>query len=149
MNISHVLNVKNTGPERMEGFQYLQVRTSNYGETALFTVQSDDQQEKSVFDLCYEFIEGGRSSNGKILVHCHAGQNRSGTIVIAYVMKHLNMSLLQAINHVRCRRGQVSPHRKYIQQLAEYEQVLRGQSSLDPNTFSINPISTFFAKIWN
>lgn len=51
-----------------------------------------------------EFIEKCRLSGGKVLVHCRVGVSRSATIVIGYVMKHLEMDLASAYLMVRSRR---------------------------------------------
>jgi len=37
-----------------------------------------------------------RESSGRVLVHCLAGISRSPTVVIAYVMHHLRLSIIDA-----------------------------------------------------
>jgi dual specificity MAP kinase phosphatase len=51
-----------------------------------------------------EFIEEARLKGGKVLVHCRVGVSRSASLVIAYVMKHLEMDLQSAYLLVRSRR---------------------------------------------
>jgi len=41
-----------------------------------------------------------RESSGRVLVHCLAGISRSPTIVIAYVMHHLRLSIDDAYRYV-------------------------------------------------
>ena len=51
-----------------------------------------------------EFIEEARRAGGKVLVHCRVGVSRSATLVVAYVMKHLEIDLQSAYLLVRSRR---------------------------------------------
>jgi dual specificity MAP kinase phosphatase len=51
-----------------------------------------------------EWIEKARKSGGSVLVHCRVGVSRSATITIAYVMKHLQVGLVDAYLMVRSRR---------------------------------------------
>ena len=51
-----------------------------------------------------EFIHAAHKAGGKVLVHCRVGVSRSATLVIAYVMKHLDLSLVDAYLMVRARR---------------------------------------------
>lgn len=43
------------------------------------------------FDLCLGFIDAGRREKG-VLVHCFAGQSRSASFVIAYLMRNEKLS---------------------------------------------------------
>ncbi|KAF8754391.1 Dual specificity phosphatase, catalytic domain [Rhizoctonia solani] len=43
-----------------------------------------------------EWIDRARASGGSVLVHCRVGVSRSATITIAYVMKHLEVGLVDA-----------------------------------------------------
>jgi protein-tyrosine phosphatase len=51
-----------------------------------------------------EFIEEARRKGGKVLVHCRVGVSRSASLVIAFVMKHLELDLQSAYLLVRSRR---------------------------------------------
>ncbi|KAL1918033.1 uncharacterized protein VTP21DRAFT_3299 [Calcarisporiella thermophila] len=83
-------------------------------------------------DECVEFIENARRQNGTVLVHCRVGVSRSATIVIAYVMYHLNLSLAQAYLYVRARRLNViiQPNLKFMYELLQHEHRLRGRRSI-------------------
>lgn len=48
----------------------------------------------------HEELESGRD----VVVHCMAGQQRSPTVIAAYLMKFCGMSLENAIRHVRTKK---------------------------------------------
>lgn len=56
------------------------------------------------FDEVADLIEQTRQTNGKTMVHCVAGVSRSASLVLAYLMKHMNMSLKDAFELVRTAR---------------------------------------------
>ena len=51
-----------------------------------------------------EFIDMAQKSGGKVLVHCRVGVSRSASIVIAYLMKYLQLDLSSAYLLTRSRR---------------------------------------------
>ncbi|MBW04166.1 Dual specificity phosphatase DUPD1, partial [Eschrichtius robustus] len=59
----------------------------------------------------------------KILVHCAMGRSRSATLVLAYLMIHRNMTLVDAIQQVAKNRC-VLPNRGFLKQLRELDQQL-------------------------
>lgn len=65
-------------------------------------------------------------SGGKTLTHCVAGVSRSASICIAYLMKHHNLSLLEAYNHVKEKRSSIRPNCNFFRQLMDYELQLFG-----------------------
>lgn len=56
------------------------------------------------FDEVADLIEEIRQKNGKTMVHCVAGVSRSASLVLAYLMKHMKMSLKDAFELVRTAR---------------------------------------------
>lgn len=59
----------------------------------------------SHFEAARAFIDSVHASGGKVLVHCAAGINRSGLVVVCYAMEHRGWKLLDAVRHVHKRCG--------------------------------------------
>ena len=54
-------------------------------------------------------VAGAVGEKRSCLVHCSAGMSRSATLVLAYLVRHVGMSLLDALSHTKARRPLVSP----------------------------------------
>lgn len=67
---------------------------------------------------------------GRALVHCMAGVSRSSTLVLAYLVRHMNMSLADAYQHVRSVRPCIQPNPSFWRQLLDYEERVRGSRSV-------------------
>jgi len=75
------------------------------------------------FGTASDFIENSLL-NGKVLVHCLMGMSRSATLVLAFLMKKENMTVVEAFKQVLLSRD-IRPNDGFIKQLAEYQQVLK------------------------
>ena len=89
------------------------------------------------FGECLRFIEG----DDKILIHCIAGQSRSASIVIAFIMWKQKLSYEEAFNLVNGKRKVVNPNFGFIAQLKIFEQLLMD------NEYDINQINFNNVKI--
>ncbi len=85
-------------------------------------------------------LEQCREAGRRVLVHCVIGKSRSAsivigmcfkycttnmlTIVIAYLMRHNQMTLQKAFNFVKSKRSLIQPNNGFMIQLREYEQKL-------------------------
>ncbi|KAF8935757.1 hypothetical protein EDD21DRAFT_381783 [Dissophora ornata] len=95
----------------------------------------DDMYDNGVDSLwkhienCVAFVDEARKANARILIHCRVGVSRSATIVIAYLMAHYNLSLVDAYLMVRARRLSViiQPNLLFMYELLQWEQRLRGR----------------------
>eukprot|EP01105_Mastigella_eilhardi_P013443 TRINITY_DN3065_c0_g1_i3.p1 TRINITY_DN3065_c0_g1~~TRINITY_DN3065_c0_g1_i3.p1 ORF type:complete len:351 (+),score=80.10 TRINITY_DN3065_c0_g1_i3:26-1054(+) len=72
-----------------------------------------------------KFIETGRKS-GAVLVHCQEGMSRSATIVCAYLIFKMKVSLTDALDLVREVHPTACPNDGFMQQLAAYHDKVCG-----------------------
>ena len=71
-----------------------------------------------------EEIKGHTEFDGKVFVHCAAGESRSATIVIAYLMWKKKMTFDKAYNFVKQKRSRIYPNFGFRQQLQMFEKLL-------------------------
>ena len=86
----------------------------HYTNTIKYKINASDFQEYDIIkqhaNECNEFINNCKQyKNGKILVHCMAGCNRSAAITTAYLLSidGEDMHFLQAIEYIARRRESV------------------------------------------
>jgi len=70
-------------------------------------------------DEVLAFIRTARQQQGKVLLHCQAGVNRSGALAIAVVVEETGTSLLEACRHVKAARGRVCTNVAFQTQLVQ------------------------------
>lgn len=75
------------------------------------------------------FMEESQKKKNKLLVHCQLGQNRSPTIVMAFLMKQQGLTFYRAWREVKQKRILVQPNKKYIKQLRDWDMYLNGKHS--------------------
>ena len=68
-----------------------------------------------------------REVGKKVLVHCKMGISRSAATVTAFAMKEYQMSLKEALAHVKERRSVVNPNDGFVAQLRDYEGILKAR----------------------
>ena len=69
---------------------------------------------------------------GNVLVHCRAGQNRSSTIVAAYLMTIKKIGYLEAMKLIRDRKCETFRPMNFTPALKEYEQKLIANGVIKP-----------------
>ena len=122
--ITHIINLaaSESFPDKYpSSFQYLKI-----------TVRDNRQVNISEkFEECVQFIKKAIfHHNGKVLVHCYAGQSRSATIAVAYLMSVHGKSYQQAVETVREARPVININSGFVKQLKQYEKSLNfGQKS--------------------
>lgn len=70
------------------------------------------------------FVEGHRSANRVLYVHCMNGVSRSVLVVTAYLMKRHGWTRDEALAFVRTRRSGARPNPAFMELLGEWEQRL-------------------------
>lgn len=60
-------------------------------------------------------------------MHCHRGMSRSASLVIAFKMKHRNMSLGEAFDRTKACRSCIRPNDGFLGQLHKYELTVHGR----------------------
>lgn len=75
------------------------------------------------FRISYDFIIEN-IKKGSVLVHCFRGVSRSGTIVIAFLMKFFKWTYFQSLSFAKTKRKIISPNFGFAKQLILYEKEL-------------------------
>ena len=86
------------------------------------------------------FINEAHLNNGIILVHCQLGISRSTSCVIAYMIKYMSYTTMNALEFIRKKRPQVMPNFGFLQQLMSYEKnnIGTGKKDFNENNENIN-----------
>ncbi|BFZ18427.1 hypothetical protein BsWGS_21466 [Bradybaena similaris] len=120
--IGYILNVTREIDNFFEGkFQYFNVRVVDVDESDLL----------KHWDKTYKFISKARSHNSKVLVHCKMGVSRSASTVMAFIMKDQRLTVNEAFQFVKERRGCVHPNSGFMEQLRTYEGILSASNKRD------------------
>lgn len=119
--ITHILNVSHS---KFKG-------GAEYYEGMNITYKGIEAHDSPTFDMSIHFQSAAdfihqalRENKGKILVHCAIGVSRSATLVLAYLMIHQHMALVEAIKTVQEHRG-IVPNRGFLRQLVVLDNSLR------------------------
>jgi len=85
---------------------------------------------KEVLQKVSKFMEQGQQDKNKILVHCQSGQNRSATVIIAYLLTYHKETLYRAHKRLKRLRPLVQINQGYAKQLLALEKEIFGKNSL-------------------
>jgi len=119
LGINHVLSVSNS-IKIIQGIDHEHFVMNDMGRTAL----------DCVLDRVYPFMERAQQAENKLFVHCTLGQNRSPTVVIAFLMKNKGLTLYEAHKMLRKQRPLVQIHHNYAKMLLRLEKELYNETSL-------------------
>ncbi|KAL4640006.1 hypothetical protein GN956_G12092 [Arapaima gigas] len=127
MGVTHVLNAAEGKQNSVDtgAHYYNEMNIEYYG------VEAEDIPTFNLSQFFYpaaQFIDHALSSpDNKLLVHCVMGRSRSATLFLAYLMIEKNMTLVDAIEHVK-RRRRILPNWGFLKQLRQLDMQLRGQA---------------------
>ncbi|KUF64501.1 phosphatase Slingshot 1 protein [Phytophthora nicotianae] len=110
-----------------------QVGNSFEGEFIYLKLSLHDTQDEELiphFQTVTKFIKRVERLRGRVLIHCISGVSRSPALLIAYLMIDKKIPLLEAYNMVKRKRHIVQPNQAFRLQLAKYELMLFGASSV-------------------
>lgn len=86
-------------------------------------ISLDDHPNEDIsthFTKANEFIH-----KAPTLIHCYAGVSRSVSLVLSYLITHLNMTLDEALTYCKQRRPHINPNYGFLQQLKKYEKEIK------------------------
>ena len=90
----------------------------------VFGFSTEDSLQYPILESCYDevkrILDDVQRRNGRCLIHCQAGVNRSGVLAIAYVADATGATVLEAAKDVKARRGRVCTNPAFQQQLIEF-----------------------------
>ncbi|CAL8303052.1 unnamed protein product [Lota lota] len=124
LGVTHVLNAaEGTWNSVDTGAEYYDdMAIVYYGLVAEDVVTFDLSQ---YFYSAAKFIdETLRDPQNKLLVHCVMGRSRSATLFLAYLMTYKNMTVVDAIDHVK-RRRRIIPNWGFLKQLRQLDESLQ------------------------
>ncbi|KAL4156623.1 hypothetical protein PRNP1_005652 [Phytophthora ramorum] len=114
-----------------------QVGNSFEGEFIYLKLNLHDSQDEELiphFQTVTKFLNRVERLRGRVLIHCISGASRSPALLVAYLMIDKKIPLLDAYNMVRRKRQVVQPNQAFRLQLAKYELMLFGASSVATTT---------------
>ena len=122
VNITHILNVT----KRVPNFHEKMIVDST--EEPKFTYMQIPIEDSLDLDIYNHFLSATqfidevlKNKNNKILVHCEAGQSRSASMVLAYLLKYKNLFLKDALSLVKEKRDCISPNIGFLKSLTRLE----------------------------
>ncbi|KAG9345925.1 hypothetical protein JZ751_007739 [Albula glossodonta] len=121
LHITHVLNAADGKFNVCTGASFYRDTNITYHGVEAFDMPSFDLSP--FFYSSAQFIKNALSSGGRVFVHCAMGLSRSATLVLAYLMIHENMTLVEAIKAVAENRN-ISPNSGFLEQLRKLDQRL-------------------------
>lgn len=123
-DIKYVLNVSDDVPNFFEnlqdGIKYEKLNVGDFGT---------DEGISRVFPIAFLFLNRALENEGRVLIHCACGANRSPTIVLAWLMHSKRMTLSEAWCIVKAKRKGIFPLQDNRRQLWIFEASIHDRNS--------------------
>lgn len=138
LNVGYIINCTKQLPQAFENdFTYMRLEVDD----------ADHEDISCYFDAASAFIEGARSKNKNVFVHCMQGMSRSATIILAWLLRYKRMSLNNAYWMAKGRRHCLSPNPGFIRQLASYEAtIFHGDCSFDTEAYAKGRFGSYWPE---
>jgi len=120
LGITHVLSTNAMTPNASQTLYYelLEHQIDHCYIAALDILQYNMMEH---WDECREFLQQAKEqAGGKVLVHCDAGINRSGTVAAAAMMYFGEMDLLDVMRQLKAQRGHIMSNASFQKQLVQF-----------------------------
>lgn len=119
-NIKYILSVLDNSlnqPKPRPGPLYAG-RDATFVQKLILLDDVPDANLLAILDDSCDWIEQSiNNGDGGVLVHCHLGQSRSASIVIAYMMRKQGLTYEEALEKVKRKRSLVKPNVGFVKQL--------------------------------
>merc|ERR1719419_654039 len=132
LGITHILSVTSGKQHEVPNCKLLSVPMADNGNTDLL----------NVIEKAFPFIEESQRGDNRLLIHCNHGQNRSPTVVIAWLMQKEKKSMFKAYTFVKSKRAMVHPHKSYIKQLRSLDLEINKIYSIPDNFLTMSMIGS-------
>ncbi len=94
----------------------------------------EDNHDENISKFFSSFISVTSSTKSNILIHCANSVSRSVTLVLIYLLQHMNLK--DALVYLKSKRTQYTkPNIGFIKQLIQYENKLHGSNSITLSEF--------------
>jgi dual specificity phosphatase 12 len=80
----------------------------------------EDSLEQNLTNYLSDALAYIENAEGKVLVHCAAGISRSGSIIVAYLMKKNNTGFDTALSMARNKSSRIRPNPNFERQLRHF-----------------------------
>ena len=114
------------------------------GVRGFLLIPAEDREDFDIqrfFDVAILFLDKVKSVNGKALVHCNMGVNRSAAVVAAYLMVDLNSTLLNVVAYIKTKRLVILSNKGFRRQLVQFA---RARGFLDPVADTVTATQMFY-----
>ncbi|XP_077379141.1 dual specificity protein phosphatase 18 [Festucalex cinctus] len=137
-NITCIINVTETKSSSAahHGVEYIHIPLSDSPSSPL----------GDHFDEVADKIQHVAQRGGRTLVHCNAGVSRSAALCMAFLVKHHDVTLVEAHARIKTCRPIARPNNGFWKQLIQYEKELRGSTSVRMVSSSMGEIPHMYEE---
>lgn len=121
LNVAHETNQDHDAKKEWEDYNKAKGLPSTYIKYSWVDLPDQDIVKEVEGPVKFVHKAHAQDPNNKVLVHCVQGISRSACVVLCYLMKHENMTLRSAYEHVQKLRTVAQPRREFFEQLGLFE----------------------------